>query len=54
MQYYYWTWVTHKGENMLGEWRKERKLKLECSLCAHYRGANIVILYWQRPLWKKE
>jgi hypothetical protein len=31
MQLYYWTWVTHKGENMHGR-NKERKgnQKLEC------------------------
>jgi hypothetical protein len=34
---------------------RERKgnLKLECGWCAHCRGANIVILNWQKPLWKK-
>jgi hypothetical protein len=31
---------------------REGNLKLECRSCVHCRGANIVILNWQRPLWK--
>jgi hypothetical protein len=33
---------------------RERKgnLKLECGSCVHCRGANIVTLNWQRPLWE--
>jgi hypothetical protein len=30
---------------------RERNLKLEYGFCAHCRGANTVILNWQRPLW---
>jgi hypothetical protein len=32
---------------------REGNLKLECGQCAHYTGANIVILNWQRPLYGK-
>jgi hypothetical protein len=31
---------------------REGNLKLECRSCVHCRGANIVILNWQRPLWE--
>jgi hypothetical protein len=31
---------------------REGNEKLECGQCAHCRGANIVILNWQRPLWE--
>jgi hypothetical protein len=31
---------------------KEGNLKLECGGCAHCRGVNTVILYWQGPLWE--
>jgi hypothetical protein len=50
MQSYYWTWVTHWGENVHRRNReREEILKLEC---AHCRGMNKVILNWQRPLWE--
>jgi hypothetical protein len=40
-------------EDMHGRNReREGNLKLECGWCAHYRGANKIILNWQRPLWK--
>jgi hypothetical protein len=29
---------------------REGNLKLECGWCAHYRGANVVILNWQESL----
>jgi hypothetical protein len=47
------TWIIHLGENMHGRNReREGNLKLKCGECAHCRGANIVLLNWQRPLWK--
>jgi hypothetical protein len=43
---------TPKG-NMHGRNReREGNLKLEYDRCVHCRRANIVILNWQRPLWK--
>jgi hypothetical protein len=31
---------------------REGSVKLECGWCAQCRGANKVILNWQRPLWQ--
>jgi hypothetical protein len=44
---------TLRGENTHGK-NRERKgiLKLECGRCALCRGADIVNLNWQRPLWE--
>jgi hypothetical protein len=43
---------TLRGGCTGGNREREGNPKLECDWCAHYRGANIVILNWQRPLWE--
>jgi hypothetical protein len=43
---------SHAKGRMHRNREREGNLKLECGLCAHYKGVNKVILNWQSPLWE--
>jgi hypothetical protein len=45
---------TLRGEHVQRNREREENLKLESVSCAHCRGANKVILNWQRPLWESD
>jgi hypothetical protein len=43
---------TLRGDSTLQDREREGNQKLEYGWCVHCRGANLVILNWQRPLWE--
>jgi hypothetical protein len=45
---------TLRGECIQEKFGKVKNPKLESVWCAHCKGSNKVILYWQKPLWEND